>query len=335
MKKLIIATLTVALAVVANASSVKWSMANGVLNPSPDGSASSGRASYYTMLIFSDSQADAVNTAIAAGNFTSLSDLAVSSYTAGKAGQFSGAVNGLTGTSATLFAVVFDTYSATETIADAGYYYKTGTFTNNQSRIQGGALCIREVANSTAAANTSPAVIRNCLFAFNGTTATTADSNGGGVYLCTNADMVMENCTIVSNNVPAYGTTNVSGGIHHRWGATLKNCIVAFNTVGGAPESDSGWCVNQSKYYVNCCSTSAQSRFKQEYGSFAADPKFADAAHGDFTLRPSSPCRDVGAAADWMTDATDLAGNARILGAAPDIGCFEYRPSAGLIILLR
>ena len=209
------------------------------------------------------------------------------------------------------------------------------TFTNNQSRIQGGALCIREVANSTDAENTSPAVIRNCLFAFNGTTATTAESNGGGVYLCTNADMVMENCTIVSNNVPAYGTANVSGGIHHRWGATLKNCIVAFNTVGGAPESDSGWCVNQSKYYVNCCSTSAQSRFKQEYGSFAADPKFADAAHGDFTLRPSSPCRDVGAAADWMTDATDLAGNARILGAAPDIGCFEYRPSAGLIILLR
>ena len=131
MKKLIIATLTVALAVVANASSVKWSMANGVLNPSPDGSASSGRASYYTMLIFSDSQADAVNTAIAAGNFTSLSDLAVSSYKAGKAGQFSGAVNGLTGTSATLFAVVFDTYSETETIADAGYYYKTGTVTQN------------------------------------------------------------------------------------------------------------------------------------------------------------------------------------------------------------
>ena len=70
-------------------------------------------------------------------------------------------------------------------------------------------------------------------------------------------------------------------------------------------------------------------------GFLRGDPKFADAAHGDFTLRSSSPCRDVGAAADWMAGATDLAGNARILGAASDIGCFEYRPSAGLIILLR
>ena len=131
MKKLIVAALTVALAVVANASSVKWSMANGVLSPSPDGSAQSGRASFYTMLIFTDSQAEAVNTAIAAGEFASLSTLAQSTYQAGKAGSFSGVVSDLTGTSATLFAVVFDTYSTTETIADAGYYYKTGTITQS------------------------------------------------------------------------------------------------------------------------------------------------------------------------------------------------------------
>ena len=131
MKKLVVAALAIASAVVVNAASVNWSMANGVLAPSPDGSASSGRASYYTMLIFTDSQASAVDSAIAAGKFTSLSDMAVSSYKAGKAGQFSGVVNGLTGSSAKLFAVVFDTYSTTETIADAGYYYKTGTVTQN------------------------------------------------------------------------------------------------------------------------------------------------------------------------------------------------------------
>ena len=131
MKKLVVAALAIASAVVVNAASVNWSMANGVLAPSPDGSASSGRASYYTMLIFTDSQASAVDSAIAAGNYTSLSDLALSSVQAGKSGQFSGAVNGLTGTSTTLFAVVFDTYSTTETIADAGYYYKTGTVTQN------------------------------------------------------------------------------------------------------------------------------------------------------------------------------------------------------------
>lgn len=131
MKKRLVAALTVALAVVANASSVKWSMANGVLGPSPDGTQTTGRASYYTMLVFTDAQADAVNSAIIAGNFASLGTMAASTYQAGKAGSFSGVVNDLTGASASLFAVVFDTYSTTETIADAGYYYKTGTVTQN------------------------------------------------------------------------------------------------------------------------------------------------------------------------------------------------------------
>ena len=131
MKKLIIAALAVASAIAVNAASVNWSMANGVLAPSPDGTQSAGRASYYTMLIFTDSQASAVDSAITAGNFTSLGTMAVSTYQAGKAGSFSGVVNGLTGSSATLFAVVFDTYSTSEGIADAGYYYKTGTVTQS------------------------------------------------------------------------------------------------------------------------------------------------------------------------------------------------------------
>lgn len=131
MKKLIVAALAIASAVTLNAASVDWSMSNGILSPSPDGSAKSGRCAYYTMLVFENSQADSVNTAIAAGNFTSLSGLAVSTSQAAKAGTFGGTVSGLTGESTTLFAVVFDTYSTTEGIADAGYYYKTGTITQN------------------------------------------------------------------------------------------------------------------------------------------------------------------------------------------------------------
>ena len=158
MKKLIIAACAVAMAVVANASSVKWSMANGVLSPSPDGTQSAGRASYYTMLIFTDSQASDVNSAIAKGNFTSLSELALSSVQAGKSGQFSGAVNGLTGTSATLFAVVFDTYSSTETIANAGYYYKTGTVTQNTYDPTGSDPATTAVFTSTQMTGTWTAV---------------------------------------------------------------------------------------------------------------------------------------------------------------------------------
>jgi hypothetical protein len=158
MKKLVVAALAIASSIALNAASVNWSMANGVLSPSPDGSQASGRASYYTMLIFTDSQADAVNSAIAAGNFTSLGTLALSTYQAAKAGTFGGTVNGLTGTSATLFAVVFDTYNTDEGIADAGYYYKTGTITQNTYDPTGSDPATTAVFSSTQMTGTWTAV---------------------------------------------------------------------------------------------------------------------------------------------------------------------------------
>ena len=131
MKKIIIALLAVASVACVQAASMKWSMANGVLSPSPDGSSREGRCSYYTMLVFTESQADAVNAALAAKDLTTLSTLAISSSQAGAAGSFTSTIAGLTGSSATIFGVVFDTYSSTETIKDAGYYYVTDSVTQN------------------------------------------------------------------------------------------------------------------------------------------------------------------------------------------------------------
>ena len=131
MKKMIIVAVAIVSAIAVNAASVNWKMPNGTLTPSPDGSATSGRCSYYTMLVFTADQATAVDAAIAAGNYASLSTLAVSTSQAAKSGAFTGVVNDLSGSSVTLFGVIFDTYDTTETIADAGYYYKTGTITQN------------------------------------------------------------------------------------------------------------------------------------------------------------------------------------------------------------
>lgn len=206
-------------------------------------------------------------------------------------------------------------------------------FTNNQSRFQGGGLCIRE-----REANPNPAIIRNCLFAFNETTydGTSSDSNGGGVLLVTRSNLVMENCTIVSNNMRNTGSSYKSGGIHQRWGGTLKNCIVAFNTKCGQPEDTAYW-NNDSPItaanYINCCSDRAITKFTAANGCIAADPKFVDAAHGDFALQMSSPCVDKGANADWMTTAKDLVGHRRIIGDFVDIGCYEYRPIPGMAIM--
>jgi hypothetical protein len=60
-----------------------------------------------------------------------------------------------------------------------------------------------------------------------------------------------------------------------------------------------------------------------------ATPKFRDAAHGDYREKSSSPTVNAGAAEPAA--ATDLAGNARTLGTAPDIGAYELLepPSLG------
>jgi hypothetical protein len=55
------------------------------------------------------------------------------------------------------------------------------------------------------------------------------------------------------------------------------------------------------------------------------DPLFADLPGGDFRPLAGSPAIDAGTA-DSLNGATDLAGNPRTQGAAPDIGAYEAAP---------
>ena len=208
-------------------------------------------------------------------------------------------------------------------------------FTNNSSRAQGGGLVIRD--NSSSSTNPDPPVIRNCLFAFNETTEMTGDTGGGGLMFATYSDITLENCTIVSNNI--WNTSGYkSGGIHHRYTGKLKNCIVAFNTVCGEREDANYW--NDANTltaanFINCCSDIANNKFSTENGCVIADPKFADVAKGDFSLQPSSPCRNAGANVAWMEGALDLAGNPRLDDTTVDIGCYEWQSIAGFTILFK
>ena len=92
-------------------------------------------------------------------------------------------------------------------------------------------------------------------------------------------------------------------------------------------ETGSAWCLNvgtPSDAYRNCCAwPEASSVFLAENGCVNADPKFADAAHGDFTLGGGSPCRNAGVNEDWMVGAFDLLGRPRIVNSRVDIGCYE------------
>ena len=207
-------------------------------------------------------------------------------------------------------------------------------FTNNSSYRQGGGMVLRE---NTARAD-RPFVIRNSLFAFNRTTgAGSVDSSGGGVHFVSYGNPILDSCTIVSNNC---GRSDLSGGLHHRWGGTVKNCIIAFNTKAGKTETGTAWCLvdpnNTSALvpsaYVNSCAwPAAEGAFLAANGCVNADPKFRDAAHGDFSLKASSPCRDAGVYEDWMATARDVMGMPRIFGPAVDMGCYEHIPRGMLI----
>ena len=64
--------------------------------------------------------------------------------------------------------------------------------------------------------------------------------------------------------------------------------------------------------------------------------KFRKPWKGDYTVQ-SGPTVNAGMELDWMSGATDLLGRPRVIGGAPDIGCFEFDPSEikGTTIVVR
>ena len=204
-------------------------------------------------------------------------------------------------------------------------------FTNNVAVRQGGGLLIREDDKHR---HDRPFLVRNSLFAFNRTLGGGgADANGAGIHFVSYNDVVLDSCTIVSNDS---GHT-MSGGVHHRWGGTITNCVIAFNTVKGAPEdaTTTAWSMPASCYQNCCIYPGVPDKFLAANGCVNADPLFADPANGDFSLQAGSPCRNAGRLEDWMTDATDLAGSKRVSGRGVDIGCYELFVPAGLYISFR
>ena len=167
--------------------------------------------------------------------------------------------------------------------------------------------------------------------------------------------LVVRQCLIVGNPSNKMIIPNQSGT------RRFENCTIDQTVV--TPTSPSAVAINT---FVNCIMTNATITSSVDYcnilsnclvkvaqngpydsGVITGDPKFVDAAHGDYTLEVKSPCREVGLKLDWMTNgSTDLLGNPRVVdtygkafsvGALPDLGCYEIqeRKPSGLILVVR
>jgi hypothetical protein len=148
--------------------------------------------------------------------------------------------------------------------------------------------------------------------------------SGGGVAVYSNAPgegalPTMVNCTVHGNT----STAGQGGGITVQQANTLflRNTIVwanqppAFWTAGPAASGsvDAAYCdLEAPATFAAAC--------------LAVDPVLES---GSFRLTEASPCIDAGNATFMSSATADLDGDARVLGAAIDIGADEYAPQLG------
>ena len=155
-------------------------------------------------------------------------------------------------------------------------------------------------ANIGSGGGASQSILINCLLEHN----FAGYISGGAV----NSTLI--NCTVVSNVAAAY-----SGSV---WGCTLNNCIVYYNfSYYTNADSNSGYS------FSNCCVSFPLTGISGA-NNFTNPPLFANPAAGDYHLNAASPCINAGNNS-FVTNATDLDGNPRIVGGIVDLGAYEFQ----------
>jgi hypothetical protein len=135
----------------------------------------------------------------------------------------------------------------------------------------------------------------------------------------------LENCTVVGNAIKVpYSGGNI--GLMAAFVNVLHDSAIVW---GNVPSNG---------VLTNCVFTTTNG-FVNSSGNIATNnPRFANAAAGDYRLHHLSPCIGAGANQTWMIGATDLDGNSRIsplIGGTVDIGAYEYQIQSGTSFILR
>ena len=173
-----------------------------------------------------------------------------------------------------------------------GFTLRNGHSAQDGGGVVGGTLYNCRIVSNVAERNgggASSSMLVNCVVEGN----SALGGNGGGLY---NSSAV--NCTVVGNSA----TGNGGGTFADVADVENVNCIVSGNTATQEPNISS---------------------MVTKRSCFTGDPSFVDAANGDFRLKGSSPCIDMGNNR-YVSGETDIRGNARIQNDIVDIGAYEF-----------
>ena len=211
------------------------------------------------------------------------------------------------------------------------------TITHSNAVVSGFTITGGFSANGAGVAiDTSPALVENCIISNNTYSvhqSSSSSSYGGGI--CGGR---ARNCLIVSNSIEIVTYDKGSAAAAYGAGAancTLENCTMAGNHAlaegyysyggGGGYQSTFINSIEWSNSYTSWGGEQAGYGGNTYDHSCTNDPGFVNTTS---RLNAGSPCVNAGTNQEWMADATDLDGYARIYGSAVDMGCYEYGSTA-------
>ena len=227
---------------------------------------------------------------------------------------YGGAVNAAAGSSFVIENCLFEGNKAS---AGGGLYAKNASgavvgcfFKDNIAVSKGGGIYTE---------GTSLRVL-NCVFQGNVAGMSSNSTIGGGGVFISGTGAEILNCTFFGNRT---GNTGSRGAAVHTF---LAQALIANSIVAGDGTSTELQVQNsypQNVVIQSCNIDQAEYGLPNSNGNISAPPLWVDPARGDFRLQAGSPCIDAGSTVDSLA-ATDYDGNPRVVGAAVDMGAFEY-----------
>ena len=161
-------------------------------------------------------------------------------------------------------------------------------------------------------------VLANSLVYGNTNKVNNASYSGGGVYAQDSS--VVRNCAVVRN------AAVLGGGVSQIGNAQVVNTVVSENRLYEGTTLNNLAFANGSAF-SHCCAQPTNGLSGAGNTDLSANLDW-----GDPLFRPKlgSACIDAGLNDDWMTNATDLAGSARVINGTVDIGALEFVEPAAL-----